>query len=323
MARRPVVRDVAILGAASGVSAVVGIVTDPYVGGVLTTALMFIGLTAAWHLVGGYLGQLSLGHAALFGAGAYVTTHLGSTTTLPLPVLFAAGAGGAALTALAMAPAFRARGIYFAIATLGVTGLSQVAAVLLAPGGNLGIVMPFTFAPFSRAPFFWALGLALVSVLTVRLIMASRHGRAIAAIRDDEDAAASLGIDALRYKVTILLLSAVLTGLIGGFYAVRTAFVDPDTVFDVMINVRLLLMAIVGGMGTFWGPILGALTVSIADEALRVYVGPEAAMILYALLLLLLTLWAPAGVGAVVRSPHGRRRRSGERVATMPTSNEV
>lgn len=292
-----------------------GRMLDTYVLGVATTALVYASLAAAWHLVGGYLGQISIGHSGLFGAGAYLAAMLGANTSAPVLALVVAGALGSTLVALAMAPSFRARGMYFAIATLGVTGLLHVFAVLSAPGGNLGVVMPFRFAPHSAEPYYWSALLFLMTMLVIHSVMTSKHGVVIRAVRDDEEAAGSLGANATRYKVIVLLVSAALTGAIGAFYAVRTAFVDPDTAFDVMMNVRLLLMAILGGMGTLWGPVIGAIVITIADEVLRVYATPEIALMLYATLLLVLVLWFPAGLSGVPEALRKLRHRRGEHKA--------
>ena len=294
-------RDLALVAAGVAVCMVVGPMLDTYLLGIATTMLVFVSLTAAWHLVGGYLGQLSIGHSALFGAGAYAAAIAGADPTTPFLLVLLAGAAGAVLVAILIAPSFRARGIYFAIATLGVTGLMNVLAVYTAPGGNLGIVLPFRFAPFSTAPFYWALFLTALTLVTIRILMRSRHGLIIRAIRDDQGAADSLGVNPVRYKIAVLVVSAALTGLIGAFYAARTAFVDPDTAFDVMLNVRLILMAILGGIGTFWGSVAGAAFITIADEVLRVHIGPEAAMISYAALLIILTLRFPQGFAGILR----------------------
>lgn len=309
MFRRPVARNVLAIFAFAAAAITISLFLDTYFLGIVTTALVFVALVVAWHLVGGYLGQLSIGHSALFGVGAYAAAIVGSRYSASVPIMLLAGCLASTLVALIISPTFRTRGIYFCIATLGVTGLLQVVAVLYAPGGELGIILPFVFDPYGKASFYWALALCTATLLIAYILVQSRFGLAIRSIRDDEDAASSLGIRSTNYKVITLLISAAMTGTIAGYYSARTSFIDPHTGFDVMLNVRLILMAILGGIGTFWGPVIGAILLVASDEVLRIWAKPEIAQILYALLLLVLTLWFPLGLNGIFQ--RGSKTKNG------------
>src|SRR6266705_2741591 len=232
----------------------------------LVLILLWGGTAAAWNVAGGYAGQVSLGHAAFFGLGAYSAALLGTKWDLSPWIGLLVGAVLA--TALGILLGFlsnRLRGPYFALATI---AFSQVLLIVASrwrgfTSGSEGIPVPFR-------PGFWTLGItdkrvwvAIVLALAIFLYLVelylerSRRGYQLAAVREDEDAALSLGVPALRLKVAAIAASAALTAMAGALWAQYVGFVDPFYVFSVDLSVRFALAAILGGIGTALGPFLG------------------------------------------------------------------
>ena len=225
-----------------------------------TSIAMFVALAAAWNLIGGLTGYAAFGNVAFFGLGAYTVAFLTDklklnfALALPLaPLVAAAFAGVIGL------PLLRLRGHYFAIATLG-TGIAVGEVVKNLPwfGGAQGL-----FPPIYRhadALFFYLMaGAAGLAVLVTWLVMRSRFGYGLIAIRENEEAAGVLGVNTTAYKVAAFALSAALTGVAGGIFAQWNSFIDQEAVFPIQYNVEMILMAIIGGAGTLFGPVAGAI----------------------------------------------------------------
>jgi branched-chain amino acid transport system permease protein len=304
----------------AGVLAAVVLQTQLYSGQVRTvsTVLMFIGLAAAWNLIGGYTGYACFGQVGFFGLGAYTTAvlmaHARVSFWLALP---AAAVVAAALAAAIGWPLLRLRGHYFAVATLGVAeGLREV--VNNTPGltgGGAGITLP-TVGTGAPTPWlgndgFYVLYLVLATlvVLVGGLVAISRGGYALRAINQDEDAAGAMGVNTTRAKTMALSGSAALTGAIGATYAFQQVTIFPDRLFDVNITVLMVVMVVLGGSGTVAGPVLGALVIAFSDEYLRQHFPIGHTFILGALIIVAVILM-PEGVVTYVRDAVKERRFS-------------
>ena len=237
----------------------------------------------SWNIIGGYTGQYSVGHAAYFGAGAYTTMILLQYKQIPPWYGFIAGIVVAAVVALVIgAICFRLRGPYFVLASIAVAEVLRLCALNLKditngaegilvteiPPLKLGGVVITDF--LSKVPFYYmGLSWALITILVTWIVQNSKLGYFIQAIREDQDAAHSLGISLSLYKNAALLISAALTPIAGSFYAIYIGFVDPPTVLSLDISVQIVLICIIGGIGTIWGPVVGSLVLVPLSEILR------------------------------------------------------
>jgi branched-chain amino acid transport system permease protein len=235
---------------------------------VLTLFFMMSSLAQAWNLIGGYAGYPSFGNVTFFGVGAYACAYGMNELHWPF---FGATAGAvilaAALAALLGWPILRLRGHYFAIATLGIAiGMQALVAELPSLGKGSGMTLPIN----SNFHFFYwvMLSILIVSIALTAYIARSRFGYALVAIRENEEAAAALGINAARVKVAAWAVSAAITGAAGATYAYWTSFIDPPTVFDLNFNVLMIIMALLGGAGSVVGPTVGSFILSSIGEYL-------------------------------------------------------
>jgi branched-chain amino acid transport system permease protein len=272
--------------------------------------LLWAGLAGAWNIAGGFAGQLSLGHAAFFGLGAYTSTllkiYLGLSPWIGMlcgGVLVVAASGFIAFAAT------RLRGPYFALVTIAFATVAQIVAArwYSFTRGNEGLSIPFDPAPANfmfAGKLAWTI-IALCYVVGIYAlstwIKRSRLGYQLAGMREDDDAAQALGIDTLRHKVVAIALSAFLTALGGTFYAQYVGFVDPSYVFSIDLSVKFALMCIIGGMSTALGPILGAVLITALEMALRAKWGGERSglyLIVYGTLLIVVVRVMPEGLVA-------------------------
>jgi branched-chain amino acid transport system permease protein len=228
---------------------------------------MWIALAGSWNLISGLTGYVSFGHVAFFGAGAYGTSIL--IVRLGWPWLLAAVAGGVVACLLALLigyPCLRLKGPYFAIAML---GLNEVLRALVSyfeglTGGGFGLSLPTLQASI---PIYYAMGLTAAAVtLLTYLIVTSRFGLRLMTIREDEVAAEAMGIDTFRHKLYAFLLSAVGAGIAGGLSARDQGYIEPVSVFPLITTVTMIVMALFGGKGTVWGPVLGAVVLFVFQE---------------------------------------------------------
>ncbi len=259
------------------------------------SALLFATLAQSWNIIGGFTGYPSFGNSAFYGLGAYGTAIAMVQFHMPFVVGLGFGAVLAMLVAFLVGlPVLRLQGHYFAIATLGVSAAVQaIVSNLEIAGANIGLVLPLTRAD----DMFYELALALVvaSVLTVAWISRSKFGVALIAIREDEDAAAAMGINTTLAKTIALVLSAFFTAIAGGIYAYWITFIDPASVFDLTLNVRMVIMAMFGGPGTVFGPVVGAFVLSAVYEILASWISTAAAL-LFGLVIVLLVIFMPRGL---------------------------
>lgn len=298
-----------------------GVVSDPYTMNVLILTLLYASLSQSWNILGGYCGQVSLGHALYFGLGAYAVS-LGYLNFGVLP-WFGMLLGGvlAALVALALgALCFRLAGHYFTIATI---VIAEIGLTLFHnwdyAGAAMGLQWPFgadswatlQFARDKTPYFHFVLGLFAVTWLITFLIEDSRWGYWWRAVKDNPDAAASLGVTIFSSKMAAAALSAFFTAAGGGFYAAFLSYIDPESVMSFRFSLLMALPAVLGGIGTLWGPVVGAVVLIPLTEVIRSYFGGSGAgtdLIIYGLLIMLIALARPEGLLSLI--PGSRTRRA-------------
>ncbi|MDX2202242.1 MAG: branched-chain amino acid ABC transporter permease [Hyphomicrobiaceae bacterium] len=277
---------------------------------VMILIFLYALMAQAWNVMAGLSGQISLGHAMFFGIGAYVTGVLFIRFGITPWIGILAGMAAAALAALAVGvPTLRLKGHYFAIATLLIGSSVQIifqrwdfvgaASGLMYP---LKRGTPWLHLQFhtSKVPYYYlALAAAALAFLLVWYLRRSRFGFRLQAVRDESEAAASLGIGVARHKVMAFMLSAAMMALAGAFYAQYILVLDPERVFSADISVIVVLMTVLGGSGTLWGPALGAAILVPLSEYSRIWLGGTGKtvdLIIYGLLIMAICMWRPAGV---------------------------
>ena len=264
-------------------------------------------LAESWNIIGGFTGYASFGNVAFFGLGAYTTGILMTKVALPLPVALAGATVVPMLFAAAIGlPILRLKGHYFAIATLGVAEtVREVVYNVELTGAGTGLVMPIARTP---ALFFYLMLAILVAVTLVNGWLArSRFGYGLVAIREDEDAAAAMGIDTVRYKTIAFAISGAFAGITGGVFAYWITFIDPDAVFRVIITIQMIIMAVFGGAGTVVGPLLGALVLASVSEVLSTQL-VALAELFNGLIVILVVLFMPKGLLEVLKAGRGSFR---------------
>jgi len=269
----------------------------PYPARVGINALKFIVLAISFDILA-RAGQMSVGHAAFYGIGAYAIAML--CVHRGVPVELGPLVGGLAAAAVAVGLGFltlRIKGAYFSIGTLAFAEALKVIFLYARryTFGAQGIGIQPLFGGSVLPSYAYILGLVALSALTVRVLEATGINYALAAIREDEDAAAMLGIDTTKYKVLAFVISAFLAGAAGGFDAGYTTYVYPYEVFSVAISVAAMIMPIFGGLYTLSGPIMGAVSVYFAEEVLRKWI-PQGYTIVYGLVLMVSILYLPRGL---------------------------
>jgi branched-chain amino acid transport system permease protein len=282
------------------------VVEQDYLLNVLFRVFLFAGVGLAWNLVGGYAGQLSLGHVAYFGLGGYGLALFHSKLGFPV---WAALLSGVALAVAAAIPigrvAFRLRGPYFALSTIAFAEVLRHCAKNLPDltGGDVGVQVPQLFITDHSRWFYWsAVVLTALAFAITAFILRSRFGYALQAIREDEDTALACGIDAPRTKLTALVISAALTAVGGALYASLYLFIVPDQMLSIDISTsNIAIPVMLGGAGTLLGPIVGVAVLETANELFK-NLFHEAHLLIYGILIVLVVLFLPEGiVGAITR----------------------
>jgi len=287
----------------------------------------------AWGLFAGFGGQFSFGHAALFGVPAYGAYLLNDIWGVPPLIGLVCSAVGLSLLSLVLVgPALRLRGPYFALVTL---AMAEVARRLVnanpdITGGEDGRALPsdqegilYLNSSEPTSYIAWLAGLLVITVLVFWLFLRSRTGRALTAVRDDEDIASSTGVNATIVKMTAFVLSGIFIGLAGGIYAYSTHIVSSDALLGTTVSIAILVYATVGGMRSLYGPLIGAFILTFVEERLRSSLGaiaPNLYAILYAVVFALLLYFAPLGLVGLAQSAFAAlcRRRSPEPAADVP-----
>ena len=295
---------------------------DSFTLNILATAFLFAGLASAWNLIGGFGGQFSLGHSVFFAVGAYTTANLYLRLGVsPWFGLIPAAALAALVAVIVSWPVFRLRGPFFAIATM---ALTEVALALgnyfeSITGGTRGMSIPFRLG-FSNMIFRDRLSYAILmyafAALCLVIVLAvtrSRLGYYLKAVRDNEQAARAAGIDVLRTKLAGMAISAALTGVGGGLFLMSTRVADPTSILSLFdFGVKFALIALIGGLGTVYGPVLGALLIIPLESWLRAEFGglaPGANVIVLSVILILASLFLKRGIVGALQSGMDRIRR--------------
>jgi branched-chain amino acid transport system permease protein len=276
---------------------------------VLTLTLLFAAMGQAWNIVGGLANQMSLGHAAFFGIGAYTSTVLLLKFGLsPWLGMLAGGALGAVAAFAIAIPTMRLQGHYFALATLAFGEVLRVIANVWTSltGGPGGLSVPFTppgFAAYSfkflRPHAYIALAALIIVTVIFEMIRRGAMGYRLRAIRENSAAAEVIGVDTTRVKLQAAVLSGTLMAMLGTLYAQVAVFFDPDTVFSIAaISIRVAMIAIIGGVGTATGPILGAFFIIPLEELMNDLLSSRAAglsQFVFGVILIGVILWRPRG----------------------------
>ncbi len=291
---------------------VVGPVTgafSSYTVTILTLIFFYAYLGQAWNIVGGYAGQLAVGHAAFVGIGGYTAAVLSTEHGLtPWLGMFVGGALAAVLGGVIAWLGFRfgLRGFYFVLLTVAFSEICRILALNIdAIGGALGYYITFTGNPRqfqfqdARAYYYIAFVLMLGATGVTAVLERRRFGIYLTAIREEETAAEALGVDAFRYKLLAMIISSFLTGIGGTFYAFYLFSLQPNAVFGIPLSVEIVIRPIVGGAGTLLGPILGSFILTPLGEVARAWFSrgqlAGAHLIVYGLLLILVVLFLPRG----------------------------
>lgn len=291
-------------------------VTDVYTLNVMILTLTYFALSTSWNILGGYCGQISLGHAIYFGVGAYGTVLLYLMAgVIPWVGMFVSAVLAAGLALTLGYFCFRLAGHYYTIATI----VIAEAALLLVlnwdwAGAALGLQIPFgpdSWATLqfgrSKLPYFYfVLVLSLLAWLTAWIIEGARWGYWWRAVKDDAEAAESLGANIFYSKMGASAISAFFTAIGGAFYALFVSYIDPNSVFSFRISLLIALPAVLGGIGTLWGSAIGALLLIPLGEVTRSYIGGSgsgADLIVYGALVVIVSLLRPEGLVSLFRLP--------------------
>ena len=265
-------------------------------------------MAQSWNLLGGYGGQFSFGHALFFGTGAYaqaiaqVQGHLNPWLALPLAIAAAALVG---LIVGGLCFRYGLKGSYFALVTLAFAEVFRIVALSVPfTGAGVGLMVPLREGVANmqfgdRRGFVWiALGLVLLALLATSALRHSRFGAWLQAVRDNEDAARAVGVDPFRVKLGAIALSGALMGAAGALYVQVFQYLDPGLAYGPHTSVEALVAAIVGGLGTLWGPVLGALVLNLLAEGTRSLFGalPGINMVIYGAVLVAIVMFAPRGL---------------------------
>ena len=265
-------------------------------------------LAQAWNVLGGFGGQFSFGHALFFGVGAYshvmLQLHAGCNPWVALPLAMLASALVGALVG-GLSFRYGLKGSYFALVTLAFAEVFRIVTLSLSwTGGGVGLMLPLSESPanmqFStRAGYVWLmLGLVTLALICTAWLRHSRFGAYLQAVRDNEDAASAVGVNPFRIKLAAIILSGAFMGAGGAFYAQVFQYIDPGLAFGPHTSVEALVGAIVGGMGTLWGPVLGALALHVLADVTRNLFGqlPGINMVVYGAVLVLIVMFLPRGI---------------------------
>jgi len=291
----------------------------PYIMHVFILVIMWAYLSTAWNILGGTAGQLSLGHTAFFGIGAYTTYFLTVRFGLPpLMNLLISGLTASLLSVVIGYPCFRygLRGAYFTLATIAFAEIMKDLFIYLRDltGGSLGVWMPIlpegitTLYFFGKEAYYYVIT-TLYVVLVVIIGVMGRFREYLVAIREDEDVSASIGINVTRYKLLALMISSFFVGVGGAYYICYFRYINPYTAFGLDTSLQMALISIFGGMYSFWGPLIGSIILTPIGEYLRItlggtYVGSH--LLIYGLLLILIIRFLPKGIYSLLESIYGR-----------------
>jgi branched-chain amino acid transport system permease protein len=263
-------------------------------------ALILATLAQSWNIIGGYTGYPSFGNSVFYGLGGYGVAVGMVQFQLPFAAGLALGVFLAVLFAFLLGlPVLRLRGHYFAIATLGLAEvMTAIVSNLEIAGRNIGLILPLV----KGDTLFFELSLALlvITTLTVAWISRSRFGFGLIAIRENEEAAAVMGVNTTLYKILAFALCSIFAAIAGGIHAYWITYLDPTSAFDITLNIKMIIMAVFGGPGTIFGPVLGAFVLSAISEVLATKV-TSLAGIFFGLVIVAAIVFMPRGFTDLIR----------------------
>lgn len=279
---------------------------------IMILIFLYVVLASSWNILGGYAGQTSLGHAAFFGLGSLIARQLWFQG---FPLLLSILAGGLLAVVFALligVPAFRLKGVYFAIGTLALAQILSVTVGNLFP--QVSSLPIDDLVNYQLAPrYYLSLGMAVLVVGVTYVLVNSKLGLGVMAVREEEDAAESLGVNARTHKLLALAISAFFTGLAGGGFAFYMVSYYPQFPFTPVWSLDMLTMVYIGGAGTVLGPIIGAVFFVVLKEFLALY-AVEYHLIIFGVLFILVVLFLPGGIISLWKKVQDARdRRSKEK----------
>jgi branched-chain amino acid transport system permease protein len=295
------------------------VVQNPFVLHLLIMILFYAALGGAWNIIGGFAGQLSLGHAAFFGVGAYSCVLLNLYTGLNPWAGMAVGILITSAFAAAISyPCFRLRGPFFTLATIAFAEVLRILVIYFKDftKGSAGITIPqkmglANFAFREKGPYLYiVLAFAAGVFLISYFIEKTRFGYQLIALREEENAAESLGVNTSATKLKAAILSAALTSIGGVFYAQYILFIEPYSEFSLDFSIQFALVPMIGGMGTAAGPIIGSFVLTPLQELLRSWLGGKYAglhLVIYGCILMLVVTFMPQGILGLIRGRFGSR----------------
>jgi branched-chain amino acid transport system permease protein len=315
------------LAAVAGLAAVPLFVSNTYALHMLIMVFLWVLLGQSWNLLGGFTGQVSYGHAAFFGVGAYTSAIMvksGLSTAAAWWGLLVGGLVAALVGAVLGWICFRLRGPYFSLSILALSEVLRLIAVnwKQLTNGAEGILYIPAFN--AKSWYYWiVLALVVVSFLTIRTVMRSKLGFYFLAIREDQDCAESLGINTTKYKLISLLISAFFTGVAGSFYMNYMGFIDPGIVFSLPdISIMMILVTMLGGAATMAGPAVGAVLYILMSEAFRVFL-KSGHLLFFGVLIIVIIIYFPHGIVGTLREKWTNRKARLAARAAVPASKEA
>jgi branched-chain amino acid transport system permease protein len=282
-------------------------------------------IAQAWNILGGFGGQFSFGHALFFGSGAYIQAiaqlqgGINAWAALPLAVICAALVG---LFMGALTFRYGLKGSYFALVTLAFAEVFRILATSVPfTGGGVGLMLPLREAPSNmqfatRAGYLWVvLAFVVAALLVTCWLRNGRFGAWLQAVRDNEDAARAVGVNPFRVKLAAIGLSAAFMGAAGAFYVQVFQYIDAGIAYGPAVSIEALVAAIVGGMGTMWGPVLGAVVLHLLSDFTRNLFGelPGINMVIYGTVLVLIVIFVPRGIAGIGLSVRQLWKAKGDR----------
>ncbi|MGD0658532.1 MAG: branched-chain amino acid ABC transporter permease [Syntrophorhabdales bacterium] len=296
-----------LLGALIAALIAVPHVLDRYTVFLLYLLFLYVGLAQGWNLLAGYAGLISLGVAAFFGIGAYTA----AMTIIHLNLHFLLGSLLGGLVAMMFAaiiavPIFRFRGIYFTIGTLVISEALRIFMISWKFTGSAdGLNLPIEKSPSLMWFYYLMLGVAAAATLLVVLILRTKLGMGLRAIGNNEKSAQNMGVNAFRTKLSIFLISAFITGTVGGVHATQMGSIEPYSIFNAMWTLSTANTVIIGGIGTVLGPVLGSIFIIALGEMLADYHTFHLAIT--GVLLIVIIRFIPAGIWGTLRATRGAR----------------
>lgn len=295
---RPVHRQLAIVLGLCGLASLFPLVADPYWIRVAVFVFVNIALASTWNVIGGVAGYPSFGHGVFFGVGAYTTAILMVRYGLTVWIAIPAGGVVAGLLSLLFLPLLRQRGFYFALSTFAAalaveTIVRNWTWVRGVKSSEHGWNLPDLYS--LQTYFYVTLALLVLCLVTIALLLGSRVGIALRAIHKDEIVAASAGINCARYKMIAFVFSAIWPGIFGGVYALFLVYISSETVFEMGITLNMIVYTVFGGIGTFLGPIVGGVVLTLIDQLAWSHFLDWHSLVFGALVVLIVT-FSPGGV---------------------------